>query len=406
MLNLESLKKELKKYQFHYDENVLPVHANGTNFLLGFTEKGIHMFPLRADWSIEETAVLPWQEVLEFKVKKSLLFENTVQIVTPKMPITMKMLKSTAENSWIKDSFKKLEHINYYQNMMFSFGGSSRAEEKASNNQKVHEKARMADQRQMRTETVEKIYQQLTQYTSKKMVEFELEEGDAGIFDCKIGGAYYVPEGEKVPANAKTGEALYLLAQVNFAQIPHLPDYPEKGLMQILISEEDMYGCDLDDGYNQTGWCIRYYEELPEQVDTVCIYKPAWHEDMALPMEKDTTYRLKPSEAVQTIPFDDMDFWPAADACLDSELRDCLEDDDILDGLCDMYEEYQCQLGGYPFFTQSDPRSGDSNEVLLFQLNSVKDIMWGDAGVANFFIDKEALKDRDFSHVMYNWDCY
>ena len=62
--------------------------------------------------------------------------------------------------------------------------------------------------------------------------------------------------------------------------------------------------------------------------------------------------------------------------------------------------------GGYPFFTQSDPRSADDGEILLFQLNSVKDIMWGDAGVANFFIDREALKNRDFSHVMYNWDCY
>lgn len=106
------------------------------------------------------------------------------------------------------------------------------------------------------------------------------------------------------------------------------------------------------------------------------------------------------------MPFDDVNFWPAADTCLDSELRGYLENDDVMDGLCDMYEEYMCQVGGYPFFTQSDPRSADDGEVLLFQLNSVKDIMWGDAGVANFFIDREALKNRDFSHVMYNWDCY
>ena len=64
------------------------------------------------------------------------------------------------------------------------------------------------------------------------------------------------------------------------------------------------------------------------------------------------------------------------------------------------------RLAVIPFFTQSDPRSADDGEILLFQLNSVKDIMWGDSGVANFFIDREALKNRDFSHVMYNWDCY
>ena len=33
------------------------------------------------------------------------------------------------------------------------------------------------------------------------------------------------------------------------------------------------------------------------------------------------------------------------------------------------------------------------------------DIMWGDVGVANFFIRLEDLKNRDFSNVLYNWDC-
>ena len=31
-------------------------------------------------------------------------------------------------------------------------------------------------------------------------------------------------------------------------------------------------------------------------------------------------------------------------------------------------------------------------------------IMWGDAGVGHFFIDREALKLLDFSDVLYYWD--
>jgi len=31
--------------------------------------------------------------------------------------------------------------------------------------------------------------------------------------------------------------------------------------------------------------------------------------------------------------------------------------------------------------------------------------MWGDAGVANFFINSADLINKDFSRVMYNWDC-
>ena len=69
------------------------------------------------------------------------------------------------------------------------------------------------------------------------------------------------------------------------------------------------------------------------------------------------------------------------------------------------------QIGGYPYFTQDDPREENSPyDFLLFQLDSdyadEKDIvMWGDAGTGNFFISSEKLKNLDFSDVLYNWDC-
>ena len=66
------------------------------------------------------------------------------------------------------------------------------------------------------------------------------------------------------------------------------------------------------------------------------------------------------------------------------------------------------QLGGYPYFTQTDPRWGGAYpdlDVLLFQLDSQLAenrgepdlVLWGDCGVGNFFISREALKKRDFS---------
>jgi len=30
----------------------------------------------------------------------------------------------------------------------------------------------------------------------------------------------------------------------------------------------------------------------------------------------------------------------------------------------------------------------------------------GDAGVLNFFINREKLKNKDFTEILYNWDCY
>ena len=65
------------------------------------------------------------------------------------------------------------------------------------------------------------------------------------------------------------------------------------------------------------------------------------------------------------------------------------------------------QLGGYPYFTQDDPRPGqyEDFDTLLFQLDSCDLVLWGDYGVGNFFISRDALKRRDFSKVLYNWDC-
>jgi len=57
--------------------------------------------------TIDEGALLPWGDVLSLKVKKSLLFENTIDILTKKMNISMKIMKSTGGCSWIKREFEE-----------------------------------------------------------------------------------------------------------------------------------------------------------------------------------------------------------------------------------------------------------------------------------------------------------
>ena len=88
--------------------------------------------------------------------------------------------------------------------------------------------------------------------------------------------------------------------------------------------------------------------------------------------------------------------------------------DDILEEINDEISGCGNKIGGYPYFTQSDPREYDGLDVydtLLLQIDSMDDyengyIMWGDGGVCNFFINREKLKNLDFSDVLYNWDCY
>jgi uncharacterized protein YwqG len=68
------------------------------------------------------------------------------------------------------------------------------------------------------------------------------------------------------------------------------------------------------------------------------------------------------------------------------------------------------KIGGFAFFTQVDPRYRDkdiSEYSLLFQLDSDQKngLMWGDAGVANFFIHPKDLKSGNLEKLVYNWDC-
>ncbi|KUP29404.1 hypothetical protein AU384_16870 [Bacillus halotolerans] len=45
--------------------------------------------------------------------------------------------------------------------------------------------------------------------------------------------------------------------------------------------------------------------------------------------------------------------------------------------------------------------------IMFLQINSDDDIdlLWGDVGIANFFITPDDLRGKDFSNVLYNGDC-
>ena len=77
------------------------------------------------------------------------------------------------------------------------------------------------------------------------------------------------------------------------------------------------------------------------------------------------------------------------------------------------------RIGGYPCFMQDDPRDVGEDlrkyDTLLLQIvsHTMPDasgkeedlIMFGDDGGCQFFIPRDKLRTRDFSDVMYNWDC-
>ena len=68
-------------------------------------------------------------------------------------------------------------------------------------------------------------------------------------------------------------------------------------------------------------------------------------------------------------------------------------------------------IGGYPDFTQSDPRYGrlSGKEECLFKLDSWTNgnlFNIGDCGILFTLISLEDLKNNNFENAVVDWDCY
>lgn len=228
------------------------------------------------------------------------------------------------------------------------------------------------------------------------------------------------------------GIPLVFLAQVDCTQLSGLPDFPHTGLLQFFTGRDDVFGMDFDQMTNQDGFRVIYYETVDAALalEDVTAKQPDPAEVDETPIARPCRIRFGTPQTVQ-IAKEDFRFqenvvaqWnkrcPNAQAddiwalyrLLPEPVQDILfepdEDEAEEEDIGDAH-----RLGGYPHFTQDDPRSSSRNgdlDTLLFQLDSEfcgKEtlILWGDCGVANFFINREALKKRDFSHVGYSWDC-
>ena len=213
------------------------------------------------------------------------------------------------------------------------------------------------------------------------------------------------------PSNG-AGEPLFLLAQINFQEVPAVADFPTEGILQFYIdANDDLWGWSLDEPTAQTGFQVIFHPNPNLDINQLQtdLPEPQWQnapvgESHVLQFEKREQYMsINDHRFLKTI-LQVNDF---------EDLSQVFETADKSDAFFEIYDEHFSatghRLGGYPYFTQSDPREIDafSDYVLLLQIDTdgEQSIMWGDMGVANFFIHPNDLKRRDFSKVLYNWDC-
>ena len=182
---------------------------------------------------------------------------------------------------------------------------------------------------------------------------------DLRPWQSKFGGLPFLPKGFPHPTDTKN-EAMLLLAQINFDEIPNLKHFPEKGILQFYISGgSDVHGVNFNDLASQEDFRIVYFPEV-------------MNDESAL--ESDFGYLLKPdlfplqgpcalTFSLHSAPMPAVDYQfeslilqenaPAGKYKLYVDREDLSK---VLSKYEKLFRSEGHKLGGYPYFTQNDPR--------------------------------------------------
>lgn len=239
-----------------------------------------------------------------------------------------------------------------------------------------------------------------------------LDQACASVEQSKFGGKPYWPVTRSFPVDPE-GNPLIFIAQINCADMfEELEHFPKEGLLQFYIGNNDVYGAEFYSNKDELlahlsgpkRYTVIYHKEVTESVDIFDEKVVDAHRNGLKPHSGESVIGFKPVIDVPS---------PA-----DYRFSDAISEYGELSEEIEQYaydylvEQPAHKLGGYAFFTQSDPRgklAAEDNWLLLFQMDSQKaqniDIIWGDLGVANFFILEEDLKALNFENVWFNWDC-
>lgn len=259
------------------------------------------------------------------------------------------------------------------------------------------------------------LIKQITKETEKDYIKLSFEpNNNLSLFTSKIGGLPYIPRNGNIPFN-EFGEPMYMLAQINCEELPKNSIYPPKGLLQFFISAGDLYGIDIGYYTSGTGHQVLYYETYDTTITEEDIKAQYSLENEIYdesPHDKNQPLKITFSAEKQAITACDYAFKNYFIKKYNDKFGANIEsifdlDDSDSEHIYQSFGDYQSQIGGYPMFIQHDVRKPDyqNYEILLLQINSFQDyIMWGD-GIANFFITPKDLENKDFSKVLYTWDC-
>lgn len=273
-------------------------------------------------------------------------------------------------------------------------------------------------------EDINKVIEKIKNDNSREYINIVLEENNnLSVTNSKFGGVPYISADSDIPKDSN-GTQLALLAQINCGDLPKNDLYPKDGLLQFWISRNDTFGLNNNEDYR-----VKYIKDIDTNItneDVLGKYN-LLNEDNSEEYspfnKKNTSFALKFEKGISSITSNDFRFeelvlQTVQELFPDKDIKDLYDDleREVFDTLFKAFDGVNHAIGAYPTFTQWDPRNPDEPNaygVTLLQVESQwnndsdgAEIMWGDSGVANFFINKEKLENLDFEDVLFNWDCF
>lgn len=223
-------------------------------------------------------------------------------------------------------------------------------------------------------------------------------------WQSKLGGTPYLPLNMEYPRHPE-GYPLALFIQINFAEMPPLPDFPHEGILQIFL---DGKADDLGFFSPAEHRCVRFFREIQHDPNVLQSSFPDVPLEEYFPVQTAHAIRYR---AALHVGFGDVS--PYEIHGKDGRLYN--QDDEA----CTALSQYRASLqpspnhiSGYAAFNQYDPRyevdvfdESFREYVVLLQLNGAQcEALGGHYVCYNLFIHPDDLRKRDFSKLYFNLD--
>jgi uncharacterized protein YwqG len=227
-----------------------------------------------------------------------------------------------------------------------------------------------------------------------------IREDPLDLKQSKFLGHPFIPYGSIYPED-NFGNKMILLAQINFLEIPEIEYLPKTGILQLFASPTDW-------NFGIENYRVNYIDE--NQINQKGIDDFSFLEE--------SLYDFSPIHAIHKLSFEKANDYGVIG---DSQFKLNFNDKSLYGFIEELTEEEKKQfynffssnehkIGGYSSFIQQDSReisnSGEfSDEFQLLQICYDDQISFGDNGIAHLFLAPDHLKEKEFNHTVFQWDC-